>query len=73
MDIMKILAIVGALFLIFIFMIPSILSISYGFDVMWILCAVFVFILGVVFFIISVIKLKQEIEYDLNKKQRLDS
>ncbi|EPA04946.1 hypothetical protein BG20_I1085 [Candidatus Nitrosarchaeum limnium BG20] len=54
-------------------MIPSMLSISYGFDVMWILCAVFVFILGVVFFIISVIKLKQKMEYDLNKKQRLDS
>jgi len=54
-------------------MMSSVLSFSYRFDVMWILHAVFVFILGVVFFIISVIKLKQEIEYDLNKKQRLDS
>ena len=71
MDIMKILAMVGSLF--FSFMMSSVLSFSYRFDVMWILHAVFMFILGVVFFIISVIKLKQEIKYVLNKKQRLDS
>ena len=70
---MKILAIIGALLLISSFMIPLILSMSYGFDVMWILYAASIFVLGVMFFVISVIKLKQKMEYELDKKQRLDS
>jgi len=69
----KLLSAIGISFLILSLMMPAVLSYSYGPDVKWVMYSILTFALGIVLIILSAIRLKQKMEYDLYKKQRLDS
>jgi hypothetical protein len=70
---MRILSAIGTSFLITSLMMPTLLSSSYGYDGMWIMYSILAFVAGLVFIVISAIRSKQQIEYELYKKQRLNS
>lgn len=70
---MKILSAMGTSFLITSLMMPTFLTSSYGSNGIWILYSILTFVSGIVFIVISAIRSKQQIEYDLYKKQRLNS